>query len=90
VYDPYCCPLTQIGDEARYLVEMMTNLQQIYGTDTGDLYTVFCPQKGRLSTVILTTDVFRGTPVKCVLSHCTVVNITFCSHTYLSFSETLL
>ena len=54
----------QIGDEARYLVEMMTSLQQIYGTDTGDLYTVFCPQKGQVSTVIITTDVSSDTPVK--------------------------
>ena len=43
----------QIGEEARYLVEMMMNLQQIYGADTGDLYTVFCPQKGLWSIVSL-------------------------------------
>ncbi|KAI0240502.1 hypothetical protein LSAT2_008731 [Lamellibrachia satsuma] len=52
----YSFYIQKIGEEARYLVEMMMNLQQIYGADTGDLYTVFCPQKDMICAAQFSAD----------------------------------
>ncbi|XP_050390400.2 RING finger protein 17 [Patella vulgata] len=53
---PYHFFVQPLGDEAQYLTTMMTKMQQTYSVDSGDLYTVYCPQKDMICVAQYTSD----------------------------------
>ena len=45
------CGGGKVGQESRYLADMMAKLAKTYGQDSSDLYRLICPQKGQPSMV---------------------------------------
>ncbi len=42
-----------MGDEARHLAQLSGDLQTVYSQNLGDLWTIFCPQKGKIEFYVI-------------------------------------
>ncbi|ESO89211.1 hypothetical protein LOTGIDRAFT_229104 [Lottia gigantea] len=53
---PHSFFVQPLGDECKYLTNMMAKMQDTYNVDSGDLYTVYCPVKGMICVALYTSD----------------------------------
>ncbi|KAL5010752.1 hypothetical protein ScPMuIL_013057 [Solemya velum] len=72
--DPFDFYVRESGDEVEYFKSMMTEIQETYSNESGDLWTVYCPYKGNSFYEQLGSVVFCHLAVHCKLADVEPVN----------------